>query len=212
MAYGTFHDIDSILDLLPANIQGARILDIGFGCGQISHTIVSFANRNQKISGEPYIVGIDVDPINVDFAKKWMPFIREVYLYDAINIPYPENIIKDLDIIICTEVIEHIEDKEKVLKMIEYLRDKAKLVIFVCPYGNTLSRVGDDVIDYHKSIWYDTDFKKLGFNTKIINRIYWSGLEYMIVSSVMTIINFFKPHNKSILRTIIAWKVNKLRC
>jgi hypothetical protein len=91
--------------------------------------------------------------------------------------------------------------------MIKYLSDKAKLVIFLCPYGNTLSNV-DDEIDCHKSIWYDTDFKKLGFNTKIIRRIYWEGIEYKIVSFVMSLINVFKPINKSILRTIVAWKKN----
>ena len=92
--------------------------------------------------------------------------------------------------------------------MIKYLSDKAKLVIFLCPYGNTLSKV-DDPIDSHKSIWYDTDFQKLGFNTKIIKRIYWNGIEYKIISTIMDLINLFKPINKSIVRTIVAWKINE---
>ena len=165
--------------------------------------------QNVSYSGTPYIIGLDIDPINIEFAKTWMPFYREVYEYDATIIPYPEEIIKDIDIIICTEVVEHITDKDKALKMIEYLSDKAKLVIFMCPYGNTLSNK-NKVVDYdnHNSIWYDADFKKLGFNTKIIKKIYWAGLEYMIVSFLLDLINIIKPHNKSITKNILAWKRN----
>jgi hypothetical protein len=162
-------------------------------------------------SGTPYIIGLDIDPINVEFAKKWMPFYREVYEYDAVKIPYPEDIIKNIDIIICTEMVEHTTDKDKTLEMIKYLSTRAKHVIFMCPYGNTLSNK-NKVIDYdnHNSIWYDTDFKKLGFNTKIIKKIYWSGIEYMIVSFLLDLINTIKPHNKSITKNILAWKDNTI--
>ena len=95
MGHGTYHDLYTILDFLPKNIQDKRILDAGFGCGEVTHIIVSFGNRKLFVSGVPYVIGIDIDPINVEFAKKYMPYFKEVYQYDIVNIPYPENIIKD---------------------------------------------------------------------------------------------------------------------
>jgi len=210
MAHGSFYNVNAIIKMLPENIQDARILDLGFGCGQISHTIITFSGKPYvQFKGEPYIIGLDIDPINIDIAKKWMPFYREVYEFDALNIPYPEKTIKDIDIIVCTEMVEHITDKDKALEMIKYLSTRAKLVIFMCPYGNTLSnKVKDVEYDNHNSVWYDSDFKTLGFNTKLIKKIYWEGLEYHIISIMLDVINILKPHNKSITKNIVAWKRN----
>jgi len=210
MAHGSFYNVNAIIKMLPENIQDARILDLGFGCGQISHTIITFSDKPYvQFKGEPYIIGLDIDPINIDIAKKWMPFYREIYLYDITNIPYVNNIINNLDVIICSEVVEHIKDKDKALKMIEYVSNKAKIVIFTCPNGNTLTHIKNSKeYDEHNSIWYEEDFKKFGFNTKLIKRIYWNGFEYELISIAMKFVNFVRQHNKMITETIFAWRLN----
>lgn len=210
MSHGSFHNLYSFLSLLPENINDLRILDVGFGCGQLMHTVMAYGNRGTfSFKGEPYIMGIDIDHINVEFAKKWMPFYREVYEFDATEIPYPENVIKDIDILVCTEMIEHTTDKDKTLKMIKYLSTRAKLVIFMCPYGNTLSnKVKDIEYNNHNSIWYDEDFKKIGFETKLIKRIYSDGVEYKVISIILDTVNIVKQNNKNITKNILAWKRN----
>jgi len=202
--------LKEFLDLFPRDINNLRILDVGFGCGQLMHTVVAYGNRNVfHLSGIPYIIGLDIDSKNVEFAKKYMPYYRETYLCDATEIPYPKEIISDLGIIVCTEMVEHTTDKDKTLRMIKYLSDKAKLVIFMCPYGDTLSNKNKGFdYDNHNTIWYDADFSDLGFNVKIIKKVYWSGWEYKIASAVLDVFNVFKPYNKNITKRILAWKRN----
>jgi hypothetical protein len=206
MGHGSLSNIWAIFELLPSNLQDLRILDAGFGCGEVMHTMMSYGNKKVlHYSGEPYIIGIDIDPKNVSYAKKWLPIYREVYLYDATKIPYPTNIIKDLDIIICTEVVEHTFVKSETLKMIEYLRDLAPLIIFTCPEGNSLSNKKGDY-EYHNTIWYESDFKKLGFNTKLVKRLDFEGQELKWLSNFVKFINLFRIYNKTITNTIVAWK------
>jgi SAM-dependent methyltransferase len=206
MAHGALYNVAPVIDLLPKDLHNKKILDIGFGYGQVMHTIMSFSYGKQyHFTGEPYIIGIDKNPDNVEFAKKWMPFYRDVYLYDAVEVPYPANITKDVKIIICTEVVEHTLDKNKTLKMIEYLRDLAPLVIFTCPNGNALS---PKVNDYHthNTIWYEKDFKKLGFKTKLVSRLDFEGEEQRLITYLIKFVNIFRPYNKTIINTIVAWK------
>jgi SAM-dependent methyltransferase len=187
------------MKLLPSKLEGKRMLDVGFGCGTVTHKIVSESGKPwSHFTGMPYVIGIDKDPSSVEFAKRWMPFYKDVYLQDVTDIPYPRNITDNLDIVICTEVVEHTTDKRATLAMIKYLSDLAPLVIFTCPNGDDTNKKFDQEWHNHNSIWYQDDFRKLSFKTKLETK-YTREVEFVlrIASKVFT--------GKPLYRTIVAW-------
>jgi 2-polyprenyl-3-methyl-5-hydroxy-6-metoxy-1,4-benzoquinol methylase len=199
MAHDSFYSIASVLDLLPPNIEGMRILDVGFGNGTVIHKIVSTSIMPwAKSTGIPYVIGIDKDPEIVSFAKKWMPFYREVYLWDVTEVPYPTNICNKIDIIICTEVVEHTINKEKSLKMIEYFKTIASLVIITCPNGDDTNKLYEKEYHNHNSKWNKNDFEQFGYTTRLITQ-YTKEVEILL--SILKKIYIGKP----LYRTIVAW-------
>lgn len=183
---------------MPTDLNGLRMLDVGFGAGQLTHALVTNSGRSfVNYKGIPYIMGIDIDPVNIEFAEKYMPIYKKVLLRDAVDIPYPSEFTKDLSIVFCTQVVEHIEDKKKALDMIKYLSTLAPIVIFSCPQGDTTKTNSK-----HKSIWYRSNFKKLGFNT---------ALTTIYPSMAVIILDFFSliKNHRRIIRNIIAWKINE---
>ena len=199
MAHDSFYSILAVMNLLPPNIQDKRILDVGFGSGTVVHQIVSYSVLPwSSFKGMPYIIGIDKDKEIVEFTKKWIPYYREIYLQDITEIPYPSSAIKDLDIIICTEVVEHTTDKEKTLKMIEYFKTIAPLVIMTCPNGDDTNKLYDKEWHNHNTIWQKEDFTKLGFNVRLETK-YSKSVEIFlrIVKRLAT--------DKPLYRTIVAW-------
>ncbi len=197
MSGGSWNIIKALTDLLPTDLTNKRMLDIGFGCGQVTHVLLSNSGRYAvPYHGMPYVLGIDIDQSNIDFAKKYMPYYKELLVRDATDIPYPPAFTKDLNIVICTQMVEHIENKKKTIEMIKYVWNLAPLVIFTTMDGDTRK-----TIETHKSVWYKKDFTKLGFETKL-NTIY--------PSSVLPILDFlsYLRRGKRITRNIIAWKQN----
>ena len=107
-----------ILDrLLTGNPK--TILDVGCASGHITGLIKKkFPNSN--------VTGTDVSKIFIDFAKIIYPNIK-FYHYDAHNLGFKD---KSFNLIICTEVLEHVVNPKKVLEEIRRcLKDDGDLIV-----------------------------------------------------------------------------------
>lgn len=205
MSHGSDHNIKPVLDLLPEDLDNIRILELGSGCGQIGHTIYSYSNHDWvKFKGYPEIMGIDIDRNCVNFLNDYLNRIyKYVILYDVLDFPYPFLIVNTIDIVIMTEVLEHLKDKSKAIELLKYLYENFNKIIITVPYGDTLNKNNQKEWFNHNLIWCENDFKKIGYNTKRIN-LY--GRKAMFPSLIlMKLVDRIK-NKHYIYGSIIAWK------
>ncbi|OGH24796.1 MAG: hypothetical protein A3B47_00245 [Candidatus Levybacteria bacterium RIFCSPLOWO2_01_FULL_39_24] len=110
------------------------------------------------------IEGVEYSKESIDFGKKLFPnlTIKQGSVYD---LPYKDN---SFDLIICTEVLEHLESPTKALK--EMLRVSNKYLVISVPNeplfmlsnflrGKNLSRFGND--PGHVNHWSPWSLKKI---------------------------------------------------
>lgn len=139
------------------SLDANSILDAGCGEG--------FTMNKLKENGiGKRIEGIEYEKDAIAFGKKLFPelIIKQASIYD---LPYKNN---SFDLILCTEVLEHLEYPEKALK--EILRVLRKYIIISVPNepifmlsnflrGKNLSRLGND--PGHINHWNLFSFRKL---------------------------------------------------
>ena len=95
--------LNKIIKEIP-KIKNLKILDAGCGEGH-------FLFKISKIFNEAKLYGSDITPIALESAEKRVEKVKFT-LENLNNLNYEDDF---FDIIICTEVIEHILDYEKVL-------------------------------------------------------------------------------------------------
>ena len=149
-------------------LKAESILDTGCGEG---FTMDKLA----KLGIGKKIEGIEYSKEAISFGKKLFPnlIIKQASIYD---LPYKDN---SFDLIICTEVLEHLEDPAKALR--EMLRVSKKYIILSVPNeplfmignflrGKNVSRFGNDV--GHINHWNPLSFRKyLGKNGLMIKKV-----------------------------------------
>lgn len=93
------------------DIKGLPILDLGCGDGSLTYLIA-------KKGG--IVTGVDNNELGIEFAKENLKNTKnyEKLKYDfvvasAYELPFPD---KSFDIIACCEVIEHVQDPEKLIR------------------------------------------------------------------------------------------------
>jgi len=139
------------------------ILDAGCGEGFTMNKLV-----NLKIGKK--IEGVEYSEDSIRYGKKLFPklMIKQGSVYD---LPYKNN---SFDLIICTEVLEHLEEPSKALQ--EMLRVTKKYLIVSVPNeplfrlsnflrGKNFKRLGND--EGHINHWTSWGFKKLLIQNKI---------------------------------------------
>lgn len=134
------------------------VLDVGFGLGYGLHIIAGKAK---------YAVGLEVDKSAVNRAERLFknhPFIKKIILYDGEKIPFED---KSFDVVVCSEVIEHVEDYKQLL--LEMARVSRNSIFISTPnrrHENTLNN-GKPKNYWHLREWtkdeLDIIFKELGF-------------------------------------------------
>ncbi|MBN1183046.1 MAG: class I SAM-dependent methyltransferase [Bacteroidales bacterium] len=101
-------------------LQASSILDMGCGEGII------FSHLGDLIK-EKKCVGLDIDEKNIIAAKKNVPGC-EFNTGDIYNIAYPD---RTFELVICTEVLEHLEYPGKAIN--ELIRVSSKYVLISVP-------------------------------------------------------------------------------
>lgn len=115
------------------NTYPKKILDVGCASGW-------FLSRVHKRYPKADCSGIDVYKKAVEYGKKEYPKLRLFYA-DGHKMPFENNF---FDVVICTEVLEHVVSPEKVLKEIERVLTKDGIAIIQMDTGNFL----------FKAAWY----------------------------------------------------------
>lgn len=104
------HEIMKYYQYFLENIeQKSKILDIGCGNGFLTKKIAEKAK---------YIVGIDIDKKNIDFAKRNHNKENIRYIYGDIT---KYNFQENFDVIILSNVLEHIKDRKNLLDKVKGL-------------------------------------------------------------------------------------------
>lgn len=126
--------LNAIVKLIEKNnAYPQNILDVGCASGW-------FLSRIHKRYPKADCSGIDVYKKAVEYGKK--KYLKLKLFYgDAHKMPFENN---SFDIVICTEVLEHVVSPEKVLKEIERVLTKDGIAIIEMDTGNFL----------FKAAWY----------------------------------------------------------
>lgn len=190
---------DMITRLVNKNPKKSRILDIGCSSGELI--------KELKKKGYKKVTGIDISEQAIKECQRKK--IRNIYLMNAEKI----TLKKRFDIIIASDVLEHIKNDEKAIKEWEKkLTKKGKIICFVPAFKQLWSRL-DEENKHHKRYTLKEltkKFKKQGF--KINKKSYWNcslfipSLITKIISRITKKENqLFKPTRtiNKILETII---------
>lgn len=131
----TYTKIVEIIDLLTKDKANISILDFGCGVGTID---LYLSSKGYKVDGT------DISTFAIDNAKKSSIKLglQNNAKFTELN-EYKKLVPKKYDIIICTEVLEHISDDLGVLKMLKKrLKSKGKILISVPSNKAPLYRLG----------------------------------------------------------------------
>jgi len=144
------------------DIDVKTILDAGCGEGFI------LAELKKNDIGE-YLEGIDFSPEALKVGREMFPFLV-MKNGDIHNLPYKDN---SFDLVVCTEVLEHIEDPYRAID--EIARISGRYCLFSVPNepffkianfirGKNLCRWGNDID--HIQCWRSREFENI-INTRI---------------------------------------------
>lgn len=149
---------DKIVSILD---KKERIYEIGCGSGQLAHLLFN--------AGINYKKGFDYLPVAIEMAKKLNPKHEDkFYIADV----YKQKPFRKADTIICTEVLEHLDDDLHVLSLLP----KGIRFIFSVPNyrAKTHKRVFntlDEIINRYSGLRINEYYKFVRKNAKIIHLI-----------------------------------------
>jgi ubiquinone/menaquinone biosynthesis C-methylase UbiE len=83
----------------PFDVEGKDVLEIGCGFGGMLAALVQ--------QGASRVVGIEIDPQRLEFARSRLADQAELHLADAADLPFPD---RTFDIVICDSTFEHVAD------------------------------------------------------------------------------------------------------
>lgn len=146
--------------LIPSNLNGYRILDLGCGRGFWGWYL-------RTMDGTAHISGVDLNKDYLEMCRKTNQY-DELHLEDVLSFT-KEAESEFYDLIVFSHTIEHLS-KENGLAIIEEIKRICRgRAIILCPEGNAIEKNGAKYIwDKHISIWRKKDFEKRGFNAEQI--------------------------------------------
>lgn len=115
--------------------QRCSILDLGCGVGTISFYL---ANKGHEV------MGLDISEKAIGVCKKTSKLLNLDNKTKFIRADFQSRkIFKKFDLIICSEILEHLEDDKLALKKIKKLMNKSGLLIISVPSSNApLYKIG----------------------------------------------------------------------
>lgn len=109
--------------------QPMRVLDVGCNSGWFLNEVSRALNKSE-------CHGIDLFPAAIKYGQKHYPKLK-LKLADAQKLPYKDN---SFDLIICTEVVEHVVDLPKMLREMSRVAKPGAQVIIEVDSGNFVFR------------------------------------------------------------------------
>lgn len=128
--FTTYKDAEDLkrLDFIVQSIEAigkpdARILDVGCGNGNISMALGSLGYR---------VLGVDIDPTSIEKAKLANPFDNVKFdILDANAFAMKD----EFDAIVCSEVLEHLNDPIELVQSIHNILKKEGVFVATVPNG-----------------------------------------------------------------------------
>lgn len=152
-----FGKLRTTLSLAPQDPQ--KILDVGCASGWFLHEVSKHFKK-----AECY--GIDIYDDAILYGQKKYKHLH-LSLADGHTIPFPKNC---FDFVICNEVLEHVENPEKVLFEIKRVLKKNGTAVIEMDSGNWMFRaVWYWWTNIRRGVWHDAHIQT--FNTQKLERM-----------------------------------------
>lgn len=124
---------------LAASRQPDSVIDVGCGTGRLLHELVTRAAPGR-------VVGIDHAGSGVQRAGELVPS-GEFHVADLYDLRLDER----FDLVLCTEVLEHVPDPETAVERLVRLCDTSGAILITVPDGAT------DTWEGHVNYWNETE-------------------------------------------------------
>lgn len=190
------------LSSLFPNLENKKILDLGCGKGMVGYLI----KIQRNLTGSE-LIGMDISEELLGFSKKHNIYDKLIKGDITKKLPFKD---KSFDLIICSEVIEHMEKRigELLLREMHRIINKDGRIIITTP-NVWLEMPSTNYHDQHHSLWKVSDFTKMGYTVRGIgiklpfNKIAWYTPIIHALYYFMTPISFIFPNISGLL---IAYK------
>jgi len=144
-------------------VKGKKVLDLGCGEGYGSDILSELAEN---------VIGIDIDEKAIEHAsskyvKKNLKFIRG----SAFEVPIKSE--NSFDVIICFEILEHVEEHNKLLSEVKRLLKADGVLVISTPNKKVYSDEANYKNPFHKKELYFSEFKEL--LKAYLNHVYFFG-------------------------------------
>lgn len=167
------------------------ILDLGCGMGALTKELMVYGD----------VYGLDFSEQSIRFCKE--RGLTNIFQGDATNIPFEDQ---KFDLVICLDVLEHIEQHDKAVKEIKrVLKDNGLLITFV-PAFMSLWSINDDLSE-HKRRYIKSELNKLLINNSFIIKrsSYFNTALFIPIFLTRKINKVFNIKVKSEIQIIPKW-------
>jgi ubiquinone/menaquinone biosynthesis C-methylase UbiE len=162
---------DIIMGLVASFQKDAKILDIGCSGGVLMELLLSKGFEN--------VYGIDISTESIEICRK--RGLQNVFVEDAQKTHFPEGY---FDVIICSDILEHIEEQEKaVLEWKRMLKKGGSIICFVPAFAFLWSQHDSANMHYRRYLRKKLCHLFRGNGFKIDRSSYWNFTLFVPVSA-----------------------------
>jgi len=152
-----------VLRLAPPAKENSRCLDIGCGTGEYIEPLIDMGYR---------VDAVDISHYAIDRAQKNLPKEKRSFFKGIVAPLERFTPDKKFDLILCSEVLEHLEDPLLVLKKVaQWVSDGGSLLITVPADPALWSE--EDVFAHHVRRFTEAQFKALLAEAKLQPEVFW---------------------------------------
>lgn len=162
-----------------------KVLDIGCHSGLFTQRVIKKTSSHE-------IYGIDLSPKAIEGVKQRIPF-GNFKVADAQDLPFADN---SFDAIFCLEVIEHVDDPEKVILGIKRVLKKRGYGVILVPTDNLLFKFIWFLWNLKYKVWSHTHVQSFT-NSKLEDLIEMNRLKIthskIFNLGMLKLVRFSKP-------------------